>query len=78
MYILCKLEKRAETTDTILILGSPHINTLEEILLSIFDEIYEREINIASKEDDYNEDKIRTWCIDIMKCYQIINIPILC
>jgi len=41
MYILVKLDKRAYTTDTILYYASPNRNALEEILLSLYDELTE-------------------------------------
>jgi hypothetical protein len=76
MYVLCKLEKRAETTDTLLLLTSKNSAPLEEILLSIFDEIFKNEMYIASKNDDYGtEESIRKWCIEMMKKYQIIYVP---
>ena len=78
MYILCKLEKRAETTDTLLLLVSETHSALEEILLSIFDEILENEMYLLSKNDDYGtEESIRKWCIEMMRRYQIVQVPFL-
>ena len=78
MYILCKLEKRAETIDTLLLLVSETSSALEEMLLSIFDEIFENEMYILSKNDDYGtEESIRKWCIEMMNRYQIVQVPFL-
>ena len=78
MYVLCKLEKRAETTDTILIVCASGQQILEELLLSIFDEIYEREMEVAAREEEYStEEEILDWCIEIMNCYQIVQVPII-
>jgi len=63
-YVLCKLEKRAETTDTLVILGSKNHTDLEEILLSIFDEIYEETNDLE-------------WCLQVMWQYKIVGIPII-
>lgn len=41
IYILYKLEKRAETTDTLLYYASYDKGLLEEILLSIWEEAYD-------------------------------------
>ena len=78
MFVLCKLEKRAETTDTLLIVCASSQQILEELLLSLFDELYDREMEIASKEEDYtSEEKIRAWCIEMMEHYQIVQVPII-
>ena len=44
MYILYKLQPRAETTDTILLFAAKDRNSLEEILLSIYDELIDKEM----------------------------------
>ena len=78
MFVLCKLEKRAETTDTLLIVCASSQQILEELLLSLFDELYDREMEIAAKEEDYvSEEKIRAWCIKMMEYYQIVQVPII-
>lgn len=78
IYVLCKLEKRAETTDTIVIISAKERYILEELLLSIFDEIFETEMEIAAKEEEYStEEDIKTWCIEMMKYYQIIKVPVI-
>jgi len=78
MFVLCKLEKRAETTDTLLIVCASSQQILEELLLSLFDELYDREMEIATKAEDYtSEEKIRAWCIEMMEYYQIVQVPII-
>ena len=51
MFVLCKLEKRAETTDTLLIVCASSQQILEELLLYLFVELYDREMEIATKEE---------------------------
>lgn len=76
MYILCKLEKRAETTDTILYFAANNKSILEEILLSLFDEVYEHELNINSTDSDpINEKSILDWCIKQMSNFSIVWVP---
>ena len=43
MYVLAKLKPRAETTDTLLLFTSNSEIALEEILLSIFDDVYDKQ-----------------------------------
>jgi len=74
MYVLVKQEKRAETTDTILFYASNSHEALEEILLSIFDALYEHECEWADKEEYENPDTILSWCISRMSCYHIIKV----
>lgn len=64
MYILVKLEKRAETTDTILYYAANHRSTLEEIILSLYNDLI---INGCNKEivDNY------------INTFSIIQIPLL-
>ena len=78
MYILCKLEKRANTTDTLLLLVSESHSALEEILLSLFNQIYDNEMFLAAQDENYGTEKqIRKWCIEMMDCYKIIQVPFL-
>ena len=42
MYILVKLERRAATTDTLLYFVSDSQTALEEIILSLYDELIEQ------------------------------------
>ena len=68
MFVLCKLEKRAETTDTLLIVCASSQQILEELLLSLFDELYDREMEIAAKEeDDVSQEKVCAWWIKMME-----------
>lgn len=79
MYVLVKQEPRAATTDTILYYVSESHEALEEILLSIFDALYEHEMKVAKREyeEGYNYRNILTWCIHRMNCYKIINVAYL-
>lgn len=80
MYILYKLEKRAETTDTLLFLAAQDRSLLEEILLSLYDELVEKEIEWFDKECDVNEKSLdmaslTSWCRMRMKDYDIVYVP---
>lgn len=80
MYILYKLQSRAETTDTILLFAAKDRNSLEEILLSMYDELVDREIEWAKTELYMHEeiidmDSLRKWCIDRLKSYGIVWVP---
>lgn len=74
MYVLIKQENRAETTDTILILASNNYTILEEIMLSLFDELLAHEMEWAKREEYDNERAVLEWCISRMRCYQIIRV----
>lgn len=74
MYVLIKQENRAETTDTILILASNDYAILEEIMLSLFDELLAHEMEWANREEYDNERAVLEWCISRMSCYQIIRV----
>ena len=74
MYVLIKQENRAETTDTILILASNDYEILEEIMLSLFDELLAHEMEWAKREEYDNERAVLEWCISRMNCYQIIRV----
>ena len=80
MYILYKLENRAETTDTVLFFAANERESLEEVMLSLFDELVEKEMEWAARECNMSEEDINLhslvkWCIDRMKSYNIIWIP---
>lgn len=80
MYILYKLQPRAETTDTILLFAAKDRNSLEEILLSIYDELIDKEMKWAETELYMNEETIninslREWCSNRLKSYDIVWIP---
>ena len=77
MYILVKQEPRAETIDTLLLFASPKREILEEIILSLFDELYEHELEWAHREDYHKFDDLLKWCIQRMECYQIVEVPFL-
>lgn len=80
MYILYKLEKRAETTDTLLFFVAKERSILEEILLSLYDELVEKEIEWFDKECDMSEESLdmtslTSWCRMRMKDYDIVYVP---
>ncbi len=80
MYILYKLEKRAETTDTILFLVSNDRSTLEEILLSLYNDLIDAEIKYFEKEcfmteENLDMEKLEDWCRLRMRDYDIIYVP---
>lgn len=79
MYVLCKTEKRAETTDTLLFYVSDTRAPLEEIILSLYNELEEKELTWLEREpnDDIQYNSLRQWCRERMKCYQIIEVPYL-
>ena len=77
MYVLAKLKPRAETTDTLLLFTSNSEVALEEILLSIFDNIYDKEMEWAIREEYHKTDDILKWCIKRMEVYQIVRVPFL-
>lgn len=84
MYILYELRNRAETTDTLLYCASKDYEDLQEILLSMFDEMVSKETEWAKREvyqsDDENLidfDSLHKWCIERMRPYEIIWIPYL-
>lgn len=80
MYILYKLQPRAETTDTILLFAAKDRNSLEEILLSIYDELIDKEMKWAEtelymNEETVNIDSLREWCSNRLKSYGIVWVP---
>ena len=80
MYILYKLQPRAETTDTILLFAAKDRNSLEEILLSIYDELIDKEMKWAEtelymNEETINIDSLREWCSSRLKSYGIVWVP---
>ena len=80
MYILYKLQPRAETIDTILLYSAKDRNSLEEILLSIYDELVNKEMKWAETELYMNEETIdinslRKWCSNRMQSYGIVWVP---
>lgn len=64
MFVLCQLKNRAETTDTLIFLVSDNLNTVQEYLLSIYDEIIQY-------EPDQNT------CIEYLKTFHIVRVPYL-
>ena len=77
MYVLIKQEPRAETIDTILFYAANSHEVLEEILLSLFDELYAHELAWADREGYEDTKSLLPWCINRMDCYKIIKIAYL-
>ena len=79
MYILCKLENRAETVDTIMFCASPDRETLEEILLSLYDELEEKEYAAIQHDwtEDINHEAVRFWCRQRLYNYHIVWVPVI-
>lgn len=82
MYILYKLQPRANTTDTVLYAISESYEALQEYMLSMFDELVDREVEWAETECNLHDEQIDMgnlikWCINRMKEYEIIFVPYL-
>lgn len=73
MYVLTKLEKRAETTDTIIYFVSDSHEVLEEVLLSLYDEIIEDRKNYPNIPDEVLTQRI----YEYMNCFNIVKVPYL-
>ena len=73
MYVLTKLEKRAETTDTIIYFVSDSHEVLEEVLLSLYDEIIEDRKNYSNIPDEVLTQRIHEY----MNCFSIVKVPYL-
>jgi len=80
MYILYKLQPRAETTDTLIIYASKNRAVLEEIILSIFDTLFDKELDLAHREcmfsdTDFDLTNLTHWCIGQTRSYGIVWVP---
>jgi len=73
MYVLIKLEKRAETTDTIIYFVSDSHEVLEEVLLSLYDEIIEDRKNYSNIPDEVLTQRIHEY----MSLFNIVKVPYL-
>lgn len=73
MYVLTKLEKRAETTDTIIYFVSDSHEILEEVLLSLYDEIIEDRKNYPNIPDKVLTQRIHEY----MSRFNIVKVPYL-
>lgn len=73
MYVLTKLEKRAETTDTIIYFVSDSHEILEEVLLSLYDEIIEDKKNYPNIPDEVLTQRIHAY----MSRFNIVKVPYL-
>ena len=77
MYVLVKQEPRAETTDTLIFYVSDSKEALEEIVLSLFDELSDKDLAWAERQRYTDLDGILKWCISKMKRYKILEVPFL-
>lgn len=80
MYILYKLQPRAETTDTLIIYASKDRGLLEEIILSVFDDLFNKELELAHFEcmfsdEDFDLTNLTHWCIEQTRSYGIVWVP---
>ena len=73
MYVLTKLEKRAETTDTIIYFVSDSHEVLEEVLLSLYDEIIEDKKNYPNIPDEVLTQRIHEY----MSRFNIVKVTYL-
>lgn len=77
MYILTRLEPRAETTDTILYYCAKNRNTLEEFLLSLWEEILDNEWAFRQYPlcEDYNHNDYIKRMKKYIDTFHIIYVP---
>ena len=80
MYILYKLQPRAETTDTLIIYASKDRGLLEEIILSVFDTLFDKELELTHFEcmfsdADFDLTNLTHWCIEQTRPYDIVWVP---
>lgn len=79
MFVLCKTQPRAETEDTILYYASEDRGILEEIILSIYQEIVDMYPTMVAYDPENLQDKDRFNRIvnAYMNKFYIIEIPYL-
>ena len=78
MYVLVKLDKRAETTDAILYYVADWRTDLEEILLSLYEEIVEMRDAIERYSSKHLSDEQFKQIIDeYMNTFYILDVPYL-
>lgn len=80
MYLLYRLQPRAETTDTVLLAVSNSYEVLQEYLLDEYNALVDYEVKQMEQEAIFHDEKIdmknlRKWCIDRMKIYDIAWVP---
>jgi len=77
MYILAKLEPRAETTDTLLYYCAKNRNTLEEFLLSLWEEILDDEwvYRQCPLLENFNHNSYIKRMKEYIDTFHIIHIP---
>lgn len=73
MYVLTKLEQRAETTDTLIYFVAENRGSLEEIMLSLYNEIMEAKNNYSNIPDNIFIQRVYKY----MNQFSIIEVPYL-
>lgn len=71
MYVLIKLARRAETMDTLIYFVSDSHSALEELLLSLFDEVYQFALNYEQNNDKLALER----SIKALEDFKIIEVP---
>lgn len=72
-YVLTKTEPRAETTDTIIYFVADNKAELEEIILSLYNEIMDNKINYPNIPDEVLTQRIHEY----MSRFSIVKVPYL-
>lgn len=72
-YVLTKTEPRAETTDTIIYFVADDKAELEEIILSLYNEIMDNKINYPNIPDEIFNARVK----DYMRKFTIVKVPYL-
>ena len=89
MYVLFKQQPRAEVVDTVLIAVSKSRGLLEEILLSLYEELLQQNMHDVEKlgktlvfdknaiptENTVIFEDIKSWCKERVSLYDIIYVP---
>lgn len=72
-YVLTKTEPRAETTDTIIYFVADDKTELEEIILSLYNEIMDNKVNYPNIPDEIFNMRVK----DYMRKFTIVKVPYL-
>lgn len=77
IYILYKLERRAETTDTLLYYASTDIGVLQEIILSLWQEAREIIYEAMGRNPDMTDENKEHALELYIKQFGITSVPII-
>lgn len=77
MYILTKLESRAETTDTLLYYCAKDRATLEEIILSIYEEVLDNAYIYYQYIPNLTASKFKETLNKFIDNFKIVYVPFL-